>query len=154
MSDEKQEEKIEFVSEKLASARERLAAAEKALAEKRAAEKLAVDEQEAIDKAALAEAELKHGDVGDGIARIGTKMGCVIVRRPTEARWRQAAKEAESRQTEKLEESAKRLVLDHLVHPTSKEYFAIAECYPKLPGILVDMISNLAGGGARALSGE
>jgi len=151
MSDE---QKPEIVSPAVAEARERRAAAEAELAEKRKAEKAAEDEQREIDEAALAVATLKYGELGDGIAKVGTRAGMVIVRRPTEARWQQVQRDAESRDPARLAEHGKRLILDHLVHPNDSAYFKISERYPDLPTTLIGMIHGLARGGARALSGE
>lgn len=152
MSDEDQK----FLSPELADALDRAAAAKAKLEAKRAASKPADELREALDEAALAEAILEHGEVGDGIAKVRTGAGLVIVRRPTESRWRRAEKELATRNDGKLEEAGKQLILDHLVLPAKDErdrYFAIVAQYPALPTTLVGLIAGLAAGGSKA-SGE
>lgn len=144
----------EILIPEIAAARERRALAEAKSAARAAASAERDAIREELDGAALAEAIAEHGEVGDAIAFVTTKAGRVIVKRPTSARWRQASKEMESREQAKLEENAKRLVLDHLVYPEREAYFAIADRYPALSGELIAMIGGLARGGSRALSGE
>lgn len=148
------EQNEEILDPEIADARERKAAAEARVAARREAEAPARKRRDELDMAALAEAVADVGEIGDAIATIATPLGRIIVRRPTEARWRQATKEMERTKPAELEEAAKNLVKDHLVHPKTDAYFEIVARYPGIPGELVAMIGGLARGGARALAGE
>lgn len=155
MSEENQTQEPKIMPPELADALDRKAAAEARAAARRKAEEPANELRDALDAAALAEAVADHGEIGDAIATINTPAGRVIVKRPTAARWRSAMKDMEKTKTAELEEAAKNLVKDHLVHPLPvSRYFEIAERYPRIEADLVAMIGNLARGGARALSGE
>lgn len=140
------------IEERIAAARAKKEAAEAkraALAAKRSLDDEARRiELAAENEAALAEAEEKIGPVGKQIATCETHDGIVIVKRPAALFWRSISRDMATKNEQKLEEAADRLIAHCLVHPPKPEYAQLVEKFPAVPGLLVGLIGKLATGGA------
>lgn len=82
-------------------------------------------QRELDDEIAITAAIEAHGAIGDGIAVMRTKLGCVILKRPKQAAWRRFS---DAKQTTGAE--ARALAVACLAHPTAQAFDAICEAYP------------------------
>lgn len=110
-------------------------------------------EIEAADAEALAAAEEEHGPLGEAIGVVSTRRGSVIVKRPNALFFRKIGFEIGSKNAQKAEDAAHRLIAHCLVYPTKTTYDALVETYPGVPAVLIGMIGKLAEGGA-SVAGE
>lgn len=109
--------------------------------------------QAIADKRALIAAEKEHGD---RLATFETPEGMIIVRQPSQMRFRKyqavitrlSSKETDSANAQLLDESMK-LVLECLVHPANTRFDQIVERYPGVPNLLAGRLVELANGGAK-----
>jgi hypothetical protein len=83
------------------------------------------------------------------------------VKRPSSVRWKRVLADSKPRrglseidEDLRLEEVGKTLVADHVIHPDRDKFFEIIGLYPALAPELLEMVKNLARGGAKALAGE
>jgi hypothetical protein len=109
-------------------------------------------ELEAENEIALANAEEAHGEIGVVLATVTTADGhLVVVKRPHPLVWRTARQEIQTKNDQKLDAAAAKLVRQCLVHPTQAAYEALVEQQGALPDTLIKLIAKLAGA---ELSGE
>lgn len=103
-------------------------------------------ELEAANETALADAEERLGAIGVMFATVTTSGGAlVIVKRPHPLVWKTARIEVQTKNQQKLEAAAAKLIRQCLVHPTPPVYDALAEAQGALPDALIGLIAKLAG---------
>lgn len=145
------------IKQRIADAKARREAAEakrEQLAASRAAlEQAEREELEAANAEAIAAAEETHGPIGESTASVETHGGIVIVKRPNALLYKKIGREIGSKNDQKAEAAAERLIRECLVHPSPEAYDALAEEYAGLSGVVITLIVKLAAGGA-SVTGE
>lgn len=140
-------------NERLKKARERKAQAEAArekLAEAQASElEVKRAEVEAEDAEAVLAAEQEHGAQGDKIGVINTPLGCVIVKRPSEIRFKQF------QDNDKTDSSTMdQLIYSCLVYPNPAQLGHLFSEYPAKRVAVANVAVYLAGARKEDLLGK
>jgi hypothetical protein len=133
-------------AQKLADVRERRAKLEKERAElsarKAAAEALVIEERKLAEDEAFAKAQDDFGE--DAVARIATRLGAVIVKKPADILYRNWTETAPKKGGYTFNHLHK-LVFPCLVYPTAAMFDHICKEQPATMGTCADEVCALAG---------
>lgn len=139
-------------ADKLAELRARKAAAEARIAESSNAPdaELARAEREAADAEAIADAVASHGPVGESVEVIYTRLGCVIVKAPTAARFNMFRDLGEGQTADDV----RSFVKSCLVHPDGAGFDAIVMQQPAVVDRCGNAACELAGAVLKSVVGK
>jgi hypothetical protein len=107
------------------------------------------EERGVSDARAVASAEEEHGAQGVQIAAITTRLGVVIVKRPTASLFRRFQDQGKTDHA-----ALDKLVRPCLVHPDKSAFDALLDELPATLVLLADAVVELAGARAREVSGK
>lgn len=112
---------------------------------------LEAEERALANEMAIAKAEAEHGRIRDGkIGAIESRLGVVIVKRPTSSHYQRFMKG----DPKKVREDADALVRSCIVHPSLVVFDSMLEEQPGLIDPLLAACVQLAGLGAQEVAGK
>lgn len=142
------------VNEKIAAAKERLAAAAARRAAREASEAAAVElaklEREADETEQLEELEAKHGKLDEKIAKVDTNSGMIVVKRPAKLVFDKWQRKGEDRSKKDDDD----LFTHCLLHPSRAEAERYFEAEPFAFTRCLNRVAVLAGVRMAELSGK